>query len=472
MRQALWIIGLTIGLGAAAPAWADPTAETAPAGAPAASVPLKPHGATDRSAPDKNADGGSSLAKVAGSLLVVLGVFFLAVWLFRRMSPQGHKVLPPEAFEMLGRVPLGNRQQAHLVRCGNKILLLSVSVAGVETLTEITDPAEVERLAGLCRRVEKPAAPPSLLQTIRRWFCLMFAAVGLLCGTAAGQGTGVRDQASEAGVRHDIASDQSRIPNRQISNPQSPIPNPSAANPLPKGGTEKNPLENLMGGPKTWTSPEGIGSTLQVILLLAVLSLAPAVLLMTTCFVRIVVVLSLLRQALGSQNLPPTQVITTLSLFLTLLIMTPVWKQTYDDAIAPYSRHEIGFDEACRAGAAPIRRFMSMQIERANNTEDVWLFVHYLPGKPNPQSYDDVPIQALLPAFMLSELKTAFWIGFQIYLPFIILDVVVASVTVSMGMMMLPPPLISLPLKLLLFVLVDGWHLVVEMLLQSFQPFT
>ena len=114
---------------------------------------------------------------------------------------------------------------------------------------------------------------------------------------------------------------------------------------------------------------------------------------------------------------------------------------------------------------------MSMQIERAGNTEDVWLFMKYIPNQPKPSSYDDVPLQALLPAFMLSELKTAFLIGFQIYLPFLILDMVVASVMVSMGMLMVPPVMISLPLKLLLFVLVDGWHLVVGMLLQSFQPF-
>ncbi len=230
--------------------------------------------------------------------------------------------------------------------------------------------------------------------------------------------------------------------------------------------------EGLTAGPKGWTSPEGLGSTLQVMVLLSVLSLAPAALLMTTCFVRIVVVLSLLRQAIGTQNMPPTQVITTLALFLTLFIMTPVWKQVYDDAVVPYTQHKIGMDQAWNAGVKPIRRFMSMQIEHTQNTEDVWLFMSYLPNRPAPASYDDVPLQVLLPAFMLSELKTAFLIGFQIYLPFLILDMVVASVMVSMGMLMLPPVLISLPFKLLLFVLVDGWHLVVEMLIQSFQPFT
>jgi flagellar biosynthetic protein FliP len=230
--------------------------------------------------------------------------------------------------------------------------------------------------------------------------------------------------------------------------------------------------QGLAAGPAGWTSPEGLGSAIQVMLLLTVLSLAPAVLLMTTCFVRIIVVLSLLRQAVGTQQLPPSQVITSLALFLTLLIMSPVWKQVYDDAIVPYTQHKIGLEQAWTAGAAPVRRFMSMQIERTNNREDVWLFLNYVPDRTTVTDYKDVPLQALLPAFMLSELKTAFLIGFQIYLPFLILDMVIASVTVSMGMMMLPPVLISLPFKILLFVLVDGWHLVVQMLMESFQPFT
>ena len=231
--------------------------------------------------------------------------------------------------------------------------------------------------------------------------------------------------------------------------------------------------EVLAGGPKQWTSPEGLSSTIQVMLLLTVLSLAPAVLLMTTCFVRIVVVLSLLRQAIGTQQLPPSQVITTLSLFITLLIMSPVWKQVYDEAIVPYTEKQIDLEEAWTRGVTPIRHFMAMQIERTDNAEDVYLFLDYLPEQEKtPTEYADVPLQALLPAFMLSELKTAFLIGFQIYLPFLILDMVIASVMVSMGMLMLPPVLISLPFKILLFVLVDGWHLVVKMLMESFQGFT
>jgi len=235
------------------------------------------------------------------------------------------------------------------------------------------------------------------------------------------------------------------------------------------GGQAGVSLPTGIGGPKDWTSPQGLSSTLQVMLLLTVISLAPAVLLMTTCFVRIVVVLGLLRQALGTQQLPPSQVITSISLFLTFLLMMPIWKQVYEDGVRPYTNREIGLEEAWQRGAQPVRQFMSEQIEKTGNSADVWLFYKYLPeGTPEPTSYDDVPLQVLLPAFMLSELKTAFLIGFQIYLPFLVLDIVIASVTISMGMLMLPPVMISLPFKLLLFVLVDGWHLVVEMLLQSF----
>ena len=238
-------------------------------------------------------------------------------------------------------------------------------------------------------------------------------------------------------------------------------------------GSSPITLPGGIGGPKQWLSPEGISSALQMLLLLAVVSLAPAILLMTTCFVRIVVVLGLLRQAIGTQQLPSNQVMTSIALFMTLLVMSPVWSRVYHEALVPYSEHAITLEEAWDAGVQPVRQFMSAQIDRTGNRDDIWLFYEYLPeSTPEPSSYDDVPLNVLLPAFMLSELKTAFLIGFQIYLPFLVLDLVVASVTISMGMMMLPPVLVSLPFKLLLFVLVDGWHLVVGMLLESFQTFT
>lgn len=227
----------------------------------------------------------------------------------------------------------------------------------------------------------------------------------------------------------------------------------------------------LLSGPEKWTSREGLSSSLQIVLLLTVLSLAPAILLMTTCYVRIIVVLGLLKQALGTGQLPPSQVITSISLFMTVFVMAPVWNQVYRDSIEPYTAEEssMSLQQAWEAGVIPIREFMSRQIDMAGNHDDVHLFYAYhLPDATPPQHFEDVPLHVLLPAYMLSELKTAFLMGFQIFLPFLLIDLVVASVTISMGMMMLPPAMISLPFKLLLFVLIDGWHLVVGMLLASF----
>ncbi len=258
----------------------------------------------------------------------------------------------------------------------------------------------------------------------------------------------------------------------------------TATPPAPVAPSLLSGLPNGIGGPQQWTSPEGLSSTIQVMLLLTVISLAPALLLMTTSFIRILVVLGLLRQALGTQQLPPSQVLTSIALFMTVLLMTPVWTEVYDEAIKPYTDKQIDLEQAWTRGTLPLRKFMGAQISRTGNVDDVYLFLNYMPGEIDPSTGElpdnyaffpeegrdnkIVPLQALLPAFMLSELKTAFLIGFQIYLPFVILDIVVASVTISMGMMMLPPVLISLPFKLLLFVLVDGWTLVIKMLLESF----
>ncbi len=225
------------------------------------------------------------------------------------------------------------------------------------------------------------------------------------------------------------------------------------------------------------TSPANVGSSLKLLVMLSVLSVAPAVLLMTTSFIRISIVLNLLKQALGLQQLPMTQVIGAVSLFLTFLIMAPTWQTIYHNAVVPYSDGQISIEQAWETGKQPLVAFMGGQIDRAKNTDDVWMFIDYIeqsqpssydPVIPEKPTYNDVPMQALLPAYVLSELKTAFLIGFNVFLPFLILDIIVASTTTSMGMMMLPPTMVSLPFKLLLFVLVDGWKLIVEMLLSSF----
>ena len=209
--------------------------------------------------------------------------------------------------------------------------------------------------------------------------------------------------------------------------------------------------------------PVRISAALQLLFLFTVLSLAPAILVMMTSFTRIVIVLSLLRHALGTQQMPANQIIIGLALFLTFFIMTPVWNEVNSKALQPYVNEEISAEKALDLATQPIKKFMLKQTRE----KDIALFVKISRGD-KPQKPADIKLQVLMPAFAISELKTAFQIGFMIYLPFLILDMVVASVLLSMGMMMLPPIMISLPFKLLLFVLVDGWNLVVGSLVQSF----
>ena len=202
---------------------------------------------------------------------------------------------------------------------------------------------------------------------------------------------------------------------------------------------------------------------LKIIAMLTILALAPSLLIMLTSFVRIVIVLSFLRQAIGTQVLPPNQLIVGLALFLTAFIMAPVWKTLNKDALGPYLDNKITQTEALGLAEGAIRQFMFKQ----TRDKDLGLFVK-LAKLETPQKRADVPTYLLIPAFMISELKTAFQIGFMIYIPFLVLDMVVASILMAMGMMMLPPVVISLPFKLILFVLVDGWQLIIGSLVRSF----
>jgi flagellar biosynthetic protein FliP len=202
---------------------------------------------------------------------------------------------------------------------------------------------------------------------------------------------------------------------------------------------------------------------LKILFLLTILSLAPAILVMVTSFTRIVVVLSLLRQALGLHSMPPNQVMVGMALFLTFFVMSPVWQQVNREAIQPYLAREISEKEALAMAMTPVRSFMLRQTRE----KDLGLFLDISKGQ-RPKNVSEIPTLVIVPAFVTSELKTAFQIGFFIYIPFLILDMVVASVLLSMGMLMLPPMMIVLPFKLLLFVLVDGWYLLIGSLVKSF----
>lgn len=223
------------------------------------------------------------------------------------------------------------------------------------------------------------------------------------------------------------------------------------------------PMPSLNIGVGTATKPAEVATTIQIFLLLTVLSLAPSLLIMTTSFTRIVVVLSFLRTAMGTQQAPSNQIIIALSLFLTFFVMTPVWQQVNNDAYQPYKAGALSQDQAFEKAIQPVRKFMLSQTRE----KDLGLFVS-LSKQARPKNADDIPTLTIIPAFMISELRTAFQIGFLIYIPFIVVDMVVASVLMSMGMMMLPPVMISLPFKILLFVLVDGWGLVISSLVKSF----
>ena len=207
-------------------------------------------------------------------------------------------------------------------------------------------------------------------------------------------------------------------------------------------------------------------STLQILILLTILSLAPSILIMLTSFTRIIVVFHFLRTAMGTQTTPPNQVLVGLALFMTFAVMAPVFNQVYDEGVKPYQAGTLKGDDALDAGVAPLKTFMLKQ----TRDKDLKLFMTINgTSSDDIEDYDDISIMTVIPAFIISELRTAFIIGFVIYLPFIVIDMVVASTLMSMGMMMLPPTVISMPFKILLFVLADGWNLIVDQLVRSFQ---
>lgn len=211
-------------------------------------------------------------------------------------------------------------------------------------------------------------------------------------------------------------------------------------------------------------TPDQVAVSLQILFLLTVLSLAPSILVMMTSFTRIVVVLSFVRNALATNQMPPNQVLIGLALFLTFFVMAPTWRTINDTALQPYLAQEIGQDEALKLASAPLREFMF----KHTRERDLALFIE-MSGSERPEDRNDVRTEVLIPAFVISELKSAFQMGFILFIPFIVIDMIVASTLMSMGMLMLPPVMISLPFKILLFVMVDGWYLVARSLLLGYQ---
>jgi len=236
--------------------------------------------------------------------------------------------------------------------------------------------------------------------------------------------------------------------------------------------TEMNPISVVQGAAEAMPGFEGgLSGALNILVLLTVLTLAPALLVLCTCFTRMVIVLGLLRQAMGTQGMPPNQIIIGLSLFMTFVVMAPTITRSYEEGVRPYADGEISdYRIAWDRTKQPIRDFMFTQLEATDNWSGVYMMLNYRgidTSDPQNLTRADVDMITLIPAYIISELKVAFLMGFRIYLPFLVIDVVIASMLISMGMLMLPPVLISLPFKLLLFVLVDGWQLVVGTLMNS-----
>lgn len=210
--------------------------------------------------------------------------------------------------------------------------------------------------------------------------------------------------------------------------------------------------------------PAQFVKTINIAVILTLMVLAPTLILMVTSFTRIIIVFSLLRQAMGLQQTPPTQIVISLALILTIFIMEPYAKKSWEDGVQPYMEEKIGYEEAFEKGVKPFKEFM------IKNTRESDLALFYrIKKEPNPKNIDDVPLTLLMPAFIVSELRTAFEIGFLIFLPFLVIDIIVASILMSLGMMMLPPVMISLPIKIIFFIVIDGWQLIIGNLAQSFK---
>jgi flagellar biosynthetic protein FliP len=382
-------------------------------------------------------------------LLAVVTAGLVAV---RRFAMPRTAMLPPDVFEVLGTSSLGGPHPVRVVRFGPKTLLVSVSSGGCQTLSEITDPEATECIARACRGQHPPLRPAGRAAS----------AAGLLVGLALLSASPAWADDTPAAANEPAVVAVEPAAAATVTADHAPIASPAAAT-----GTGSD-VEAVGGLVRSLVGSRSLDATLSAALMFGVVSLAPAVLLMTTCFVRMSVVLSLVRQGLGTAQLPSNQIVTSLALFLSAMVMWPVWTTAYRAGVEPYQAGEITLTQAYEQGSLPIRRWMANQIEQAGNRDTMLLFLERHPEAPRqPATYDEVPLETLLPAFLVSELETAFTIGFRMLLPFLVLDVLVATLVVSTGLVMLPPTLVSLPLKLLVFVMADGWSLVVKSLLDS-----
>jgi len=391
-----------------------------------------------------------------------------------RMIMQRQAVpLPPDVFEVLGSAPLAGRHAVRIVRFGPKTLLVGVSATGCTTLAEIGDPQATACIAAACRGTRPPAPRPPAEAAVVEHVRSVTAACLLLIVVAAAFSAVARADPTEPpvppeigmAVATDAPASTAAVP---VTADPDTAPAPVAAIIPPAAMPAAAPVDV-----RRFLGPDAIAAILPSALLFGVISLAPAVLLMTTCFVRISVVLALLRQGLGAAQIPSNQILAALAIFLSALVMWPVWTQAWREGVEPFQRGSLAPAVAFERGTLPVRRWMATQIETAGNRDTMLMLLARHPaGAREVTTYDDVPLETLLPAFLVSELEMAFAIGFRLLLPFLVLDLLVATLVVSTGLVMLPPTLVSLPLKLLVFIAADGWTLVVQSLLDGVRTAT
>lgn len=358
------------------------------------------------------------------ALCVVLGAIVLLRTLVVRLGLSSSGVSERGLIKIVETKSLGAKRQLHLVEVDGRRLLIGASEAGIHRLARLP----VENSQSKSRPIISELDAHSkgrrrrLLGVVSAWLGVSgIASIGIAMAVILCASDSMAQQA------------QTTAPTLSIS---------------------------ISGA----TAPDQLSDTLKIVLLLTVISIAPSILLMATCFTRILIVLALLRQAIGTATLPPNQVLVGLALMTTVYVMTPVGELIYEDSLKPYMAEEIGGDEAIERGLAPVRDFLL----RHTREKDLLLFVE-MKGDEIPEEIEEISLPVLVPAFMISEIRTAFEIGFMIYLPFLVVDLVIASMLISLGMIMLPPVMIALPFKLMLFVLVDGWNLTLTALVSGLQ---
>jgi len=377
--------------------------------------------------------------------LVSLGAVLMAIVCVRqlllRFGPSRFGDREPGRIRIVDSAPLAVKQAVHLVEVDGELLLIGSAESGLVRLARLD--ARAARRAGRDADLDSAGAPAAS------------------AASSAGAAGNPPRRAPRRGARilRALSSSIGALSLVGFACLVAGAGSALAATPTAAAGTPT--LSVSINGA---TAPDQISDTLKIVLVLTAISVAPSLLLMATCFTRILIVLALIRQALGTATLPPNQVLVSLALMTTIYVMSPVGETVYAESIEPYMAKTIDGDEALKRGIAPVRDYMLRHAREA----DLMLFVE-MRGEATPEEPEEVSIAALMPAFMISEMRAAFEIGFMIYLPFLVVDLVIASMLISLGMIMLPPVMIALPFKLMLFVLVDGWNLTLTSLVSGLQ---